>query len=545
MRSCAPRAVPRFVAAVSLFAASGGASARAASCEGVHPTDATTLKSVVVATGVERPLFVTAPAGDQRRIFVVGQKGVIWIRRRGTPVTDKSVFLDISQKTAGPPSCNECGLLGVAFAPDYATSGAFYVSYTESTGTGLVSTVSRFTVSADPDVADPASELRLLRIAQPANETNHKGGWLGFGNDGYLYAAFGDGGGAGDQHGACGNGQSTATLLGKILRIDPTSSPSNRPADCGGTTNYRVPADNPLVGGPASQCEEIFAWGLRNPFRASFDEATGDLYIGDVGQACYEEIDYQTPAQGLLGRNYGWREMEGRHCYNHAFPNCGANPPATGCPAQCDDPALALPILEYGHGSNCSVTGGFVYRGCEIPALEGAYFYGDYCSGFVKSFRVVEGAASDLRDWTSQVDPGNALDVSLTSFGTDAEGAIYITDKDGIVTRLSPPFSDLEVAGKGTRTSDQFLLGRSAWTWQDLAYASWQTVALYRVHRATAVNGAYSCVHSGPQPSWAGGDPASPAPGTGFYYLVIAVAPDNSYTESSVPPHVLVPGPCS
>lgn len=535
----------RFVAPLALSVALiVPGSPGAAPCDGAHPTANTALKSLQVVSGISNPTHVAAAPNDPYRIFVVSQNGRIYLQRSIDDPAVHGVFLDISQKTAQPvPTCDECGMLGLVFDPDYALNGYFYVNYTETGATGMTTTVSRFSVDpGNPDVALPNSELRLIRFLQP--ETNHNGGWIDFGPDGYLYIGSGDGGGAGDQHGTCGNGQSTTTLLGKILRIDVRSNPSNRPADCGGTTNYRIPLDNPLVGSAAANCEELWAWGLRNPWRSAFDAVTGDLYIADVGQFCNEEINV-VPAGTGAGRNFGWRQMEGRACYNHAQSgNCGNQTPTTGCPNPCNDPSLTLPTVQYGHGSGCSVIGGFPYRGCQMPNFHGKYFYGDYCDGFVKSFVYSGGAGTQHQDWSTQVDPTGELASSLTSFGIDARGELYVTDRDGLVFRVSPPFADLEVSGDGVSSSDQFRLTPSGWSWENLRQATWNPVAQYRVYRSSTANGTYQCIFRSSGTSWATGDASNPTIGTAFYYLVAAVSPSNEVTRSSSPPHLLLPLPC-
>ncbi|HYS77742.1 MAG TPA: PQQ-dependent sugar dehydrogenase, partial [Candidatus Dormibacteraeota bacterium] len=293
--------------------------AAAANCAGVTPAANSSLGSVPVVTGLPgRPLFVASPPGDRDRLFVVEQNGFIRIKKRGDPPGTFSTFLDISARVQAAPTLDEMGLLGMAFDPDYAASGLFYVDYTEGPLNGpWFTVVARYAVSvSDPGVADPNSEERLLRFQQP--QSNHNGGELQFGPDGYLYISTGDGGGAGDLHGTCGNGQSRGTLLGKLLRVDVRGvAPASLPPDCGGATAvYRVPADNPFAHGLGGDCDEIWAYGLRNPWRSSFDAANGDLYIADVGQNCWEEIDY-VPGGDRGGENYGWRMMEGNHCYNN------------------------------------------------------------------------------------------------------------------------------------------------------------------------------------------------------------------------------------
>jgi hypothetical protein len=242
----------------------------------------------------------------------------------------------------------------------------------------------------------------LLVVPQPFS--NHNGGAVVFGSDGLLYVALGDGGSGGDPLGA---GQDLDTFLGKILRIDVDSG-----------APYAVPSDNPLLS-TGGALPEIWAYGLRNPFRMSFDRATGDLYIGDVGQSRLEEIDVGFASRGG-GENYGWNITEGTLCFN----------PGSGC----DMSGITMPVLEYGHGEGCSVTGGVVYAGCRMPDLVGTYFYGDFCSAFVRSFRLVSGAVTEPRDWTAGLEGIGAI----SSFGTDAEGEVYVVDYDGEVYRLEP-----------------------------------------------------------------------------------------------------------
>ena len=525
-------------AAACLWLSAPAHAAEGAVCNGVSETTNTTLQSNLVVSGLTgRPLFVTSPPGDTQRIFVVEQNGFIRIHKRGDPPGTTSLFLDLSLivSTFG----DEMGLLGLAFAPDYATSGLFYVNYTERTGAGAMFTVvAQYAVSANPDVADP-TELRILRFSQP--ETNHNGGQLFFGLDGFLYVSSGDGGGGGDVHGTCGNGQNNNTLLGKMLRIDVRGVDPNAGApDCGGTTNYEVPSDNPFRDGPGgSACDENWAWGLRNPWRSSQDAGTGDVYIADVGQGCWEEINYAAAAVAG-GENYGWRQMEGTRCYNPTL-GCEATTgrTCTGVP-NCNDPAFTLPVHSYSSSDTvpnpdpCSVTGGYVYRGCRMSAIRGKYFYGDYCNGFVRSFVVSGGVATNHQDWSSQLDPGNALDFGLTSFGEDAQGELYLVDRSGTVTKMVPPMSALEVSAVGA--ADQLLLSKTGdWTWEDLSRSAEVAVGFYRVYRGVP-NGAFTCVHKALVPRWAaGGDPAVPAAGELYAYVVTAVSPTNEESATGHP----------
>jgi glucose/arabinose dehydrogenase len=347
-----------------------------------------------VATGLALPLYLTAPPGDPR-LFIVEKGGAIRVVANGALLP--APFLDLTGRVSTGP---EQGLLGLAFDPAYATSGRFYVHYTDPAGT---TTLSSFRVSAaSPDQADPASETVLLTAEQPFD--NHNGGQILFGPDGFLYLGLGDGGGGGDPG---GRGQSLADLLGDILRVD-----------VGDGTGYTVPPDNPFVGTVGAR-PEVWSYGLRNPWRFSFDPATGDLYIADVGQNAWEEVDVATAASGA-GRatNFGWNATEGRHCF--ADPGC-------------DPAAYALPALEYSHAEGCSITGGYVYRGAAIPALQGHYFYGDYCSGWVRSFRYQDGQATEPHQWPTLA-PGGPV----TSFGQDAQGELYVLTAEGRVSRIVP-----------------------------------------------------------------------------------------------------------
>ncbi|HRQ10825.1 MAG TPA: PQQ-dependent sugar dehydrogenase, partial [Trueperaceae bacterium] len=306
----------------------------------------------------------------------------------------KDPFLDISDRTR---SGGERGLLGLAFPPDYATSGHFYVYYT---GTRGESTLSRFTVTpGNPDRADPTSEEILLTQEQPYS--NHNGGQLAFGPDGYLYLGLGDGGSGGDPQ---GNGQNLGVLLGKLLRLDVS-----------GDKGYKVPPSNPFVA-TAGARSEIWAYGLRNPWRFSFDRETGDLYIADVGQNAYEEVDFQ-PAYSKGGENYGWNIMEASHCY-------GAS--------TCDQTGLTLPILEYPHGPQwgTSISGGYLYRGEAVPALVGRYVFADFTSGRVWSAGPEDG-------W--ELKPLFETGFNVSTFGEDAAGELYVADyTSGLIYRVGP-----------------------------------------------------------------------------------------------------------
>ena len=352
------------------------------------------LGSTLVVGGLASPLDVQPAPGDATRLFVVEQRGRIRIVRGSSLVT--TPFLDIASRIG---CCGERGLLGLAFHPGYAQNGRFYVNYTNPQGH---THVSEFRVSSNADVADPGSERVLLFVAQPFS--NHNGGGLAFGPDGRLYIALGDGGSGGDPQ---GNGQDLGTHLGKMLRIDVD-----------GGMPYAVPADNPFRSTPGA-LPEIWALGLRNPWRFSFDRVAGELYVADVGQSSREEINVAAANRG--GVNYGWNVMEGAACFR----------PSTGCPTA----GLTLPVLDYGRGVGGSVTGGYVYRGCRMPGYHGTYFYGDFVSGTIRSFRHQGGQAAEQRDLTGTVGRGIG---NVSSFGVDAEGELYILDYEGELYRLVP-----------------------------------------------------------------------------------------------------------
>jgi glucose/arabinose dehydrogenase len=352
---------------------------------------------VEIARGLTRPVYLTNAGDGSGRLFVVEQRGKILIIKDGT-LLDKP-FLDVSglvSREALGSGYTERGLLGLAFHPDYKQNGQFFIDYTDRNGNTVVA---RYTVSAsDPDQADSTSAQGILYVDQPY--ANHNGGQLAFGPDGYLYVAFGDGGSGGDPQ---GNGQNLGTLLGKILRLDINS-----------VDGYSVPPTNPFVGNSAVR-PEIWAWGFRNPWRFSFDRQTGDLYIGDVGQNSWEEVDFQ-PASSKGGENYGWNAYEGTHVYS------GQQPASD----------VVMPIAEYGHSSGrCSVTGGYVYRGQQIAGLQGYYLYGDWCAGTIWATQRDSGG-----NWQTVVSLETGLQIS--SFGQDEAGELYVVDYGGAILRLEP-----------------------------------------------------------------------------------------------------------
>jgi glucose/arabinose dehydrogenase len=365
----------------------------------------------LVATGLNRPVGTAYPPGGSQRLFIIEQHtGRIKILDLKSSTLLTEPFLDIDGLATG----NEQGLLGLVFHPNYAENGLFFVNLTISGGD---TQIRRYRVSADdPTRADPGSMAVVLSYDQPFG--NHNGGWLAFGPDGYLYIGTGDGGGSFDP----GNrGQNLGTLLGKLLRIDVDGTD-------GSTGLYGIPADNPFVGVPGAR-PEIWAYGLRNPWRCSFDRATGDLYIADVGQREIEEVSFQ-PAGSPGGENYGWRVMEGRRCNDNA--QTGGNPP-------CNDPSLVEPIHQYSHAVGFSITGGYVYRGQAISGLAGTYFFADYVEGRIWSFRFDGQVITEFAERTDELEPPEReIGISLiSSFGEDADGELYILDMgDGEVFKL-------------------------------------------------------------------------------------------------------------
>ena len=377
--------------------------AAAAACIAGLGTTATgaDLTTQRLVTGLARPVFVCAPFGDSDRIFIVEQRsgstGRIRVFDRTTNSLLSTPFLSMTVSTA-----SEQGLLGMAFHPDYANNGYFFVNYTNSGGSTVIA---RYQVSgSNPNVASPSSATTVMTISQPY--TNHNGGCIQFGPDGYLWIGTGDGGSGGDP----GNRAQdiTGQLLGKMLRINVDSLP------------YTSPASNPFVGTTGD--DEIYSYGWRNPWRFSFDSLTGDFYSADVGQNAWEEVDVVGGSDGI-GGNFGWRCYEGDHTYN-----------TSGCPSSS---TMIFPVHEYAQGGSpyrCSITGGVVYRGSEIPDLQGTYFFGDYCSNQIWSF-VWDGGGgiNSLQDRTSELAPNAGSIASISSFGEDADGNIYICDLGGEV----------------------------------------------------------------------------------------------------------------
>ena len=364
-------------------------------CTPVQGTPALTTE--VVAQGLDMPVFVTSPPGE-RRLFILEKKGPIRIvDESGVLLPDPFITLDVANVTSVG---DERGLLGLAFHPDYATNRKFYVFYSDN---GSDTVVEQYLASeSNPNVADPESGERVLFLQDPYS--NHNGGMIAFGPDGYLYIGIGDGGSGGDPEEWA---EDLTVLFGKILRIDVDQLP------------YTIPNDNPFAGSTTA-ADEIWSYGLRNPWRWSFDRMTGDMYIGDVGQNAWEEVNVE-PADSPGGVHYGWDTREGKHCFE----------PSTGC----ETTGRTDPVYEYSQsGGGCTVVGGYVYRGCRMPGHHGTYFFAEYCSGWVRSFEWDGGTGyTDEAEWS-----GLALD-NIVSFGEDGQGELYIVTIDpGEVRRIVP-----------------------------------------------------------------------------------------------------------
>lgn len=388
MRIQLPRPVTALGVSLLVTASAGCGSDGGRSTTGPPPT----LVAELVQGGFDHPLLVAAPPGDVRRLFVVERTGKIRIIKNGTLLS--TPFLDITPKVNTGP---EQGILGLAFAPDYATSRKFVLHYVDP---ALNVVISRFRVpSASADVADTAESV-LLTVPQPVGD--HNGGTVAFGKDGYLYISLGDGGCCGDPD---GHGQDRTELLGSILRINVPN-----------TGAYTIPATNPYANHPTFR-HELWNYGLRNPWRFSFDRQTGDLYIGDVGDNSREEIDVVSHTS-TGGENFGWRITEGSECFGGG---------------SCDTTGITMPVLDYDHSEGCAVMGGNVYRGSAIPSLRGTYFYADFCSGFVRSFVWNGSQATQRQEYPNFLPSGS----SPNSFGEDGNGELYITTEVGDVYRIA------------------------------------------------------------------------------------------------------------
>ena len=374
------------------------------------------LSSIQIANGFTKPVYVCQPPGDNDRLFVLEQKGIIKIIKNGKTV--RKPYADLRNKVHNPITPgDERGLLGLAFHANYQNNGFVYINYSDKNDHTIVS---RFRVASDPDRLDTKSEKVLIKLKQPFS--NHNGGHMEFGPDGYLYISVGDGGKWGDPY---NNAQNLGNLFGKILRIDvDTGDP------------YAIPDDNPFINNEDAK-DEIWLYGLRNVWRFSFDWGKGDVYLGDVGQDLWEEIDF-VAAENAGGQNFGWRVMEGNHCYN----------PKEDC-----EPTGELPIFEYPNDANymkiligmdepnvdgCSVTGGYVYRGSAISELQGTYFFADYCSGNIWTFKEKNGKATEFQNRTEEISlGGGGFTNYISSFGEDNNGELYIVDYNGIIFKLT------------------------------------------------------------------------------------------------------------
>ncbi len=392
--------------------ASSAAPAAAVEKAPLAPVQWPNVHLALLTSGLSSPVGITSAGDRSGRIFVVEQRGTIQILLYG--VKRPTPFLDIQSKVT---CCGERGLLGLAFPPNYAVAGHFYVYYTDLNGNIVIA---RYNVTANPDLADPNSGVIVLTVNHPTN-SNHNGGQLAFGPDGYLYTGTGDGGSGGDPP---NNAQNMSELLGKILRIDVEGANcvQNPPK----AQNYCIPAKNPFISTSGAK-PEIWALGVRNPWRFSFDRLTGDLYIGDVGQDTIEEIDYQQ-ADSAGGENYGWRILEGDQCY----------PPGSMCTPPVN---YSAPVATYVHGTNdsngCSVTGGYVYRGPKIYLnMQGVYFYADYCKGKIYGLKY---------DASWQTKLLTTAPFSISSFGEDEDGMIYVADiSNGAIYQLR---GELDLSG--------------------------------------------------------------------------------------------------
>jgi glucose/arabinose dehydrogenase len=382
--------------------------AGASLCAGEEP-----LTTIRVASGLNKPVYATHAPNDFDRIFIVEQAGRIKILSGGTLL--ETPFLEIIKKVR---SGGEQGLLGLAFHPSYPDNGFFYVDYTNKSGDTVIA---RYRVSDKSDIADPDSGVVVLTLRQP--QPSHNGGWIAFGPDGYLYVATGDGGHWFDPDRRAQD--ITDELLGKVLRLDVDRD--DWPGDEG--RNYGVPPDNPFVGKAGD--DEIWAYGLRNPWRCAFDSATGDLYVTDVGQDAWEEVNFQR-ADDPGGANYGWVCFEGPDCTAFGGDDC-----------DCSSLTSIQPIHAYGGAGSpgvCSIIGGEVYRGCAVPDLQGTYFFADFCSNQIWSLRYDGIKKPTVIDRTSELAPGGALDIRyISSFGRDAFGELYICDwTDGELFKIVP-----------------------------------------------------------------------------------------------------------
>ena len=378
------------------------------------------LSSVLIADGYKKPVFITSYPNNAKLLYIVEQAGLIKLINDGKKLSRP--FFDINKRVVNPnrPG-DERGLLGFAFHPNHTNNGKFYINYMDNDGNTIVS---EFSTNSELR-ANHKSERIILKLKQPYG--NHNGGDIQFGPDGYLYISIGDGGKAGDPLNA---GQDLSSLFGKIIRIDIEQKP------------YGIPKSNPFFG-QKDKREEIWAWGLRNVWRFSFDKQTGDKYLADVGQNKWEEVNFE-PASSKGGLNYGWRIMEANHCYDpkENCPTEGLIKPIIEYPNDANHPAFAFRIIEELSFSEtdvegCSVTGGYVYRGQKIKSMQGQYIFGDYCSGNIWTLKVVNGKAINFKNRTEEINIGGGeFTTYISSFGQDSDGEIYIIDYNGGIYKL-------------------------------------------------------------------------------------------------------------
>ena len=378
------------------------------------------LSSVLIADGYKKPVFITSYPNNAKLLYIVEQAGLIKLINDGKKLSRP--FFDINKRVVNPnrPG-DERGLLGFAFHPNHTNNGKFYINYMDNDGNTIIS---EFSTNSELR-ANHKSERIILKLKQPYG--NHNGGDIQFGPDGYLYISIGDGGKAGDPLNA---GQDLSSLFGKIIRIDIEQKP------------YGIPKSNPFFGQKGKR-EEIWAWGLRNVWRFSFDKQTGDKYLADVGQNKWEEVNFE-PASSKGGLNYGWRIMEANHCYDpkENCPTEGLIKPIIEYPNDANHPAFAFRIIEELSFSEtdvegCSVTGGYVYRGQKIKSMQGQYIFGDYCSGNIWTLKVVNGKALNFKNRTEEINIGGGeFTTYISSFGQDSDGEIYIIDYNGGIYKL-------------------------------------------------------------------------------------------------------------
>ncbi len=491
--------------AAALLAATG-ATAQAPDCTGISgvfntsPDFVGELTTVRVASGLTSPIFATYAPGDNERLFIVEQGGLIKILKNDVVLA--TPFLDLAAESS---CCGERGLLGLAFHPDYQnpTNRYLFVYYTANGGAVTVERYQRNAVN--PDIADEVTAT-LVKSIPHADFGNHNGGTLAFSPaDGHLYFAPGDGGDACDPGPPPGNAQSLSSDLGKMHRLSVDTLPA--------TT-----AGNPFDGATPGN-DSIWSYGLRNPYRFSFDRITGAVYIGDVGQGVFEEIDCR-PSTSAGGENYGWVNLEGSDCE-----------PA-GCPDEnpsCSPPGYVGPIREYQQAgaSLCAVVGGYVYRGCRMGDLEGTYFYSDNCSGmshnFIKTFRTGASCSvtADIEREPDLVPAGFTID-NVVSFGEDNRGEMYIVERSGAtgeVYKILPELNIMELSGVN---AEPLMMSATDWSFEDLHATSGHAITTYRVYRSDAGSGPFKCKKALATNSWVGGDTDTPASGAAFYYVVAA-----------------------